>query len=61
MKTKYKIFDWAHNDLFQTMFFDSFEDAWEFFMASLPDNITEKQYNEECGEIEVLEIEGAIK
>ena len=58
-KKKYEIIDWASNEMFGGKQFDSFEEAWGFLYEKF-DHLPEKEFNEEMGEYEVVEV-GSVR
>lgn len=48
MKPRWKIFDWAGNELTRWGAFETFEDAWDFIFGEMTDllSLTEDCYQE---------------
>lgn len=56
MKTKYVIYDWAGNEMFNGKSFKTFEDGWDYLYLLFPGNDEDDQ-EEELGEFQVLAVE----
>lgn len=55
MKTKFVIYDWAGNEMFNGKSFKTFEDGWDYLYELFPGTDDDDQ-EEELGEFQVLQV-----